>query len=123
MLNNLKLKISILVTTLIILIILVFFIFLVPRFKNSNMQIQAKNILAIANSLSAANSINYLKRKKHPTEGRPVNNCQDVGFTLTEQLPTGYHIQGLAVSADKTEICTLNGPGNSTGTFYATGIL
>ena len=123
MLHNLKLKISLLVTAIIILVIIAVFVFLIPKLKNSNTQNQTKNTQAIANSLSAANSINYLKRKKDPTEGNVISNCKDVAVTLVEGLPHGYNIRSLPVLPDKSEICTLNGPGHSIGTFFATGII
>lgn len=78
--------------------------------------------LVVAGSLSVANSNNYSGRKIKPTFGFPIADCTDVEKTLQKGLPKGYSIVSQPIVKNKTIICDLLGPGETSATFTATGI-
>jgi len=95
----------------------------VPKFIDISGNAKTSATNSIAASLSAANSLNYTARKVNSAKGIAIGNCTDAASALQGGLPTGYTITSLAAAVDTTVLCTLNGPGATTATFNATGIL
>ncbi len=77
---------------------------------------------SLAAALSAANSVNYILRKRNPTEGITVNNCTDLISTFKEGLPVGYSIAPVVVDTGVNVSCTLSGINDTKAIFVATGI-
>jgi prepilin-type N-terminal cleavage/methylation domain-containing protein len=94
----------------------------IPQYVSLTNEASTAAVSGIAGSLASANSINYAARKANSAKGIAVSNCTDVSNALVTPLPVGYTITSLAVSADTTTTCTLNGPNSTTATFVATGI-
>lgn len=95
----------------------------IPKFINLSANAQTAATTSIAGALSAANSTNYAARKLSTSLGVPVTNCTSLSAALQSGLPTGYTITAATVAVDANVTCTLTGPGSTTATFTATGIL
>ncbi len=79
-------------------------------------------ISSLAAALSAANSVNYVARKKNPASGIAVANCTDLMAALKNGLPAGYRIASLAIDVGINANCTLSDMNGTQATFVATGI-
>jgi len=94
----------------------------VPRFLNLSTTSKQNATNSIAASLTTVSATNFAQRSANSTAGVTVANCTAVGPLLTGGLPTGYTITSLAVPAETSVNCTVNGPGSTTATFVAMGI-
>jgi MSHA pilin protein MshA len=95
----------------------------IPKYINLTSNAQTASTAAVAGALSSANANNYAARSLSSTFGNAVANCTDVSTSLQGGLASGYTITSLAVAAGVTTSCTLTGPGATTATFNATGII
>jgi prepilin-type N-terminal cleavage/methylation domain-containing protein len=95
----------------------------IPKYIDLSGSAQTAATASVAGSLSSASAVNYAARKTGGSGvGSAVVNCTDVAATLQGGLPSGYSIASLAVAANASASCTLNGPNSSTNSFTAIGI-
>lgn len=95
----------------------------IPKCFDLHSRAQISSTVAIAASLSAANTSNYHARKLGTSLGIPIHNCTDVAAALQEgPLPTGYTIESKVIEKGITSTCTITGPAAKVSTFSATGI-
>jgi MSHA pilin protein MshA len=94
----------------------------VPRFINLNATANQRSTDSVAASLTTVSATNYAQRSANSAVGSAISNCTQVGPLLQGGLPAGYSITSLAVGAESSVNCTLNGPGSTTANFVALGI-
>lgn len=95
-----------------------------PKFVDLKGDAQQASVDGVAGSLSSAASINYAARQANIANGVAVTDCTSVAAAMQgAALPTGYTITAAAVAANASVSCTLTGPGPTTASFTAIGIL
>ena len=95
-----------------------------PKFVDLSTDAQVAATRGVAGAVSSASAINYAACKANSSKCSPVIQCSDAGGLLQGGLPSGYNLglAPLAVGANSTVNCPLNGPKGTSAVAAVTGI-
>ena len=92
-----------------------------PKFVDLSADAELAASKGVAAALGSAAAINYSARLANTAKGVAVANCQDVTSAM-QNMPTGYTISSVAVTAGGAVTCTVGKTASAAATANFTAI-